>query len=100
MGSGTAWCPLDAECIPWTCWVWHGVGSAGPASTCRELLMPFLLGDVNSAARAAVVTGDPERVELLAKVADSVTNTWRLPRGYVCAEVVHNDIPVLMCSTG
>ncbi|HEV2778225.1 MAG TPA: nucleoside phosphorylase [Actinophytocola sp.] len=62
--------------------------------------MSFIFTGLDSAAEAAVITGDPERVEYLVKAAGSVTNMWRLPRGYVCAEVVENDVPVLMCSHG
>lgn len=57
------------------------------------------LGDVGSMATTAILTGDPDRVPLLAASIGAVTLKWN-QRGYVCAETDVDGRPVLVCSTG
>jgi uridine phosphorylase len=57
------------------------------------------LGPVRSAATAAIVTGDPDRVPRLAEELGGAGETWSR-RGYVCVEVTSGGPPVLVCSTG
>lgn len=57
------------------------------------------LGDITTDARTALLTGDPDRVPLLADDLGTVKRTWT-KRGYVCAEVWTPDEPILVCSTG
>ncbi|MEV6927399.1 nucleoside phosphorylase [Dactylosporangium sp. NPDC051485] len=57
------------------------------------------LGDITTDAQTALITGDPDRVPLLAEDLGTVKTTWT-KRGYVCAEVWTADEPILVCSTG
>lgn len=58
------------------------------------------LGPMTTAARCAVLTGNPDRVPALAVGLGTVAQTWSR-RGYVCAEVTDGrDRPLLVCSTG
>ena len=57
------------------------------------------LGDVTTDATRAILTGDPDRVPLLAEELGDVKSTWS-KRGYVIAEVWTADDPILVCSTG
>lgn len=58
------------------------------------------LGPWTTAARSAVLTGDPDRIPRLAAALGRVERTWSR-RGYVCAEVADDGGgPLLVCSTG
>lgn len=57
------------------------------------------LGEVKSAATAVVLTGDPDRVEMLAAAIGPVTCRWA-KRGYLTVEVTDEHGPVLVASTG
>jgi uridine phosphorylase len=57
------------------------------------------LGDIETAATAAILTGDPDRVEALAAAVGPVTGTWSR-RGYLVVEVTDEQGPVLIASTG
>jgi uridine phosphorylase len=58
------------------------------------------LGPVDTTARAAVLTGDPDRVPRLASAVGPVRRTWTR-RGFVCVEVGDGTTePILVCSTG
>ena len=57
------------------------------------------LGEMESTATVAVLTGDPDRVSALAARLGRVRRQWTR-RGYVCAESALDGDPVLVCSTG
>lgn len=57
------------------------------------------LGDIETAATAAILTGDPDRVEALAAAVGPVTGNWSR-RGYLVVEVTDEQGPVLIASTG
>jgi uridine phosphorylase len=57
------------------------------------------LGEITTSAQTALLTGDPDRVPLLAEGLGAVRATWS-KRGYACAEVWTADEPILICSTG
>jgi uridine phosphorylase len=61
--------------------------------------MTHHLGDVQTSATTAIVTGDPDRVPTLAAAAGSVLAMWSR-RGYVGAEVDAGADRVIVCSTG
>lgn len=61
--------------------------------------MPHHLGDIETGATTAMVTGDPDRVPRLAAAVGTVVGTWAR-RGYVGAEVDVGGTRVLVCSTG
>jgi uridine phosphorylase len=61
--------------------------------------VPHHLGPVDTSAEAAIVTGDPERVELLADALGVTSQRWT-KRGYAVAEVTVGDRCLLVCSTG
>lgn len=61
--------------------------------------MTHHLGDVETSATTAIVTGDPDRVPTLAAAAGSVLATWSR-RGFVGAEVDTGAERVIVCSTG
>jgi uridine phosphorylase len=62
-------------------------------------MMPHHLGDVSTSARAAIVTGDPDRVPALAEALGTPATTWSR-RGFVCTETSQNGERVLIASTG
>ncbi|MCX4763831.1 nucleoside phosphorylase [Streptomyces sp. NBC_01275] len=57
------------------------------------------LGDIDSTATTAILTGDPDRVPLLADHLGKVVRQWS-QRGYVLAETEVEGQPLLVCSTG
>lgn len=57
------------------------------------------LGEMHSDATTAILTGDPDRVPLLADHLGRVTGEWA-QRGYMCAETETGGGPLLVCSTG
>ncbi|MFC8532440.1 nucleoside phosphorylase [Streptomyces sp. NPDC057249] len=57
------------------------------------------LGEIDSVADAAILTGDPDRVPPLAAHLGKVTGQWQR-RGYVVAETEFEGRPLLVCSTG
>jgi len=59
--------------------------------------MTHHLGDVQTSATSAIVTGDPDRVMMLADVLGGARTTWR-NRGFVCAQLL--DDRLILCSTG
>jgi uridine phosphorylase len=61
--------------------------------------VPHHLGDIESSARTAVITGDPDRVAALADAVGRPKSTWS-KRGFVCTETNHDGDPVLIAATG
>lgn len=57
------------------------------------------LGEIDTTATTAILTGDPERVPALASHLGNGLRQWT-KRGYVCAESTLDGTPVLVCSTG
>jgi uridine phosphorylase len=57
------------------------------------------LGDIDSKATVAVLTGDPDRVDALAEGLGRVSGRWH-HRGYLIAEAHDEQGPVLVASTG
>lgn len=65
----------------------------------KETLVPHHLGDIQTGARVALITGDPDRVAALADAVGSPKSTW-LKRGFVCSETCRDGDPVLIAGTG
>jgi uridine phosphorylase len=61
--------------------------------------MPHHLGDIQTSARLAIVTGDPDRIPALADAFGSPGSTWS-KRGFVCTETYRDSEPVLIAATG
>jgi uridine phosphorylase len=59
--------------------------------------MTHHLGDIRTSATNSIVTGDPDRVAMLADALGGAQTVWR-NRGFVCAQLV--DERLLLCSTG
>lgn len=59
--------------------------------------MTHHLGDIRTSATSAIVTGDPDRVTMLADVLGGAQTIWR-NRGFVCAQLL--DERLIVCSTG
>ncbi|WP_055494460.1 nucleoside phosphorylase [Streptomyces sp. TP-A0356] len=57
------------------------------------------LGEIDSTATTALLTGDPDRVPRLAAHLGKVTGRWER-RGYVVAETEFEGCPLLVASTG
>jgi uridine phosphorylase len=57
------------------------------------------LGAIDTTAEQALLTGDPDRVDLLVDALGKESERWAR-RGYVCAEAETDAGPVLICSTG
>jgi uridine phosphorylase len=57
------------------------------------------LGEVETTADRAILTGDPYRVDLLVDAIGTQVDRW-VKRGYVCAEAATEHGPVLVCATG
>jgi uridine phosphorylase len=57
------------------------------------------LGDVNTEARTAIITGDPDRVPRLVEAVGHATAGWSR-RGYVSAEADACGVPLLIAGTG
>jgi len=65
----------------------------------KETLVPHHLGDIQTSARVAVITGDPDRVAALADAIGRPKSTWS-KRGFVCTEINHDGDSVLIVATG
>ena len=61
--------------------------------------MPHHLGDIQTSARVALITGDPDRVAALADALGPAKSTWS-KRGFVCTEAYRGGDPVLIAGTG
>jgi len=57
------------------------------------------LGNIETTATMAVLTGDPDRIEVLAAAIGPVTGRWSR-RGYLVIEVTDEQGPILVGSTG
>src|SRR5262249_62142085 len=57
------------------------------------------LGEIESTSAVAVLTGDPDRVPVLAARLGDVRQQWNR-RGYMCVETALEGNLVLVCSTG
>jgi uridine phosphorylase len=59
--------------------------------------MTHHLGDIHTSAVDAIVTGDPDRIPMLADALGGAQSTWR-NRGFVCVQLL--DERLMLCSTG
>ena len=59
--------------------------------------MTHHLGDIQTRATSAIITGNPDRMPTLTDVLGGAQATWR-NRGFVCAQLL--DQRLLLCSTG